>query len=611
MKFLAPMALWFAAAIPVVILFYLLKRKRVVKLVSSTLLWQKFLAETQASAPFQKLRHNWLLILQLLMLALAIFALARPYFSGKLAGGSLQVIILDASASMQATDETPSRFEKARGEALTLVNSLRDTDRMVVLLAAAVTEVKQSETSAKSLLRRALESCRVTDSPTRLTEALKMAESLTRDKTGAEIHLFSDGAAPGLSEVENKGLPLVYHRVGQRANNLGIVTLDVRPNPEDPGRRAVFTSVANYSPEEQKSEIELRFDDQLLETKSLTIPPTNTTPVVFLATQPRDGVFNVRITVQDDLAADNQASIVSLLPQPVRVLLVSRGNKFLEKALKAAGKVDLAVASDVTEVKPNDDVVVLDDVTPAVWPNLNVLAIHTMNTNWFNSAGSVDGPAIVDWKSAHPLLRFVSFDNVQVARALAIKTPAWAIAVADSPQTPLILAGELARQRIVWLGFDTLESTWPLRISFPIFIANAVDWLNPASIQAAQLLVKAGEPFRLALGEPVKSAEMMYPDGATKSLSLDPNAQELVFGDTARQGVYRLTLGTNQMVFCVDLLDSAESDTHPRAELDFGKFGSVTATTMRRANLEIWRWIAAIGLAVLMFEWWYYHRRTA
>jgi len=32
----------------VVVVFYLLKRKRVVKLVSSTLLWQKFLAETQA-----------------------------------------------------------------------------------------------------------------------------------------------------------------------------------------------------------------------------------------------------------------------------------------------------------------------------------------------------------------------------------------------------------------------------------------------------------------------------------------------------------------------------------------------------------------------------------
>ncbi len=605
------MAFWFAAAIPVVVLFYLLKRKRVVRLVSSTLLWQKFLAETQASAPFQRLRRNWLLILQLLMLALAIFALARPYFSGKLAGGNLQVVILDASASMQSTDETPSRFEKARAEALKLVNGLRDTDRMVVLLAAAVTEVKQSETSEKSRLRRALETCQVTDSPTRLVEALKMAESLTRDKTGAEVHLFSDGAAPGLSEIENKGLPLVYHLAGRRADNLGIVSLDVRPNPEDPRQRAIFTSVVNYSPEEQKTEIELRFDDQLLEAKPLTLPPTNTTPVVFLAAQPRDGVFSVRLNAKDDLAADNQASIVSLLPQPVKVLLVSRGNKFLEKALKAAGKVELTVAADLTDPRPNADLVVLDDVTPTVWPRQNLLAIHTMNTNWFANVGSVDGPAIVDWKSTHPLMRFVSFDNVAVAKALAVRTPTWAVAVADSPQTPLILAGELARQRIAWLAFDTLESSWPLRVSFPIFIANAVDWLNPASIQAGQLLVKAGEPFRLALNEPVKSAAVTSPDGGKRAFAVDPTAPELVFGDTARQGVYHLALGTNETVFCVDLLDPAESDTRPRAELNFGKFGNVTATTTRRANLEIWRWIAALGLAVLLFEWWYYHRRTA
>ena len=111
MNFFAPAALWFAAVLPVVVLFYLLKRKRVMKVVPSTLLWQKFLAETQASAPLQKLRHNWLLILQLLLLILAILALARPYFAGTSAGGRLEVVILDASASMQATDESPSRFE--------------------------------------------------------------------------------------------------------------------------------------------------------------------------------------------------------------------------------------------------------------------------------------------------------------------------------------------------------------------------------------------------------------------------------------------------------------------------------------------------------------------
>ena len=85
MNFLAPAAFAFAAAIPVVIVFYLLKRKRVVKLVSSTLLWQKFLAETQASAPFQKLRKNWLFVLQILLLILAVLALSRPFFPTKAA----------------------------------------------------------------------------------------------------------------------------------------------------------------------------------------------------------------------------------------------------------------------------------------------------------------------------------------------------------------------------------------------------------------------------------------------------------------------------------------------------------------------------------------------
>src|SRR6266567_1169457 len=124
MNFLAPAAFAFALAIPVVVVLYLLKRKRVVKLVPSTLLWQKFLAETQASAPFQRLRKNWLLILQILLLLLAVLALSRPYFATRAKPAQLRVVILDSSASMQATDETPSRFEKARAEALKWVDSL-------------------------------------------------------------------------------------------------------------------------------------------------------------------------------------------------------------------------------------------------------------------------------------------------------------------------------------------------------------------------------------------------------------------------------------------------------------------------------------------------------
>jgi hypothetical protein len=607
------LAFAFAATIPVVIVFYLLKRKRVVKLVSSTLLWQKFLAETQASAPFQKLRKNWLLILQIILLTLVVLALTRPYFSATAKPAQRRVVILDASASMQATDESPSRFEKARAEALKWVDSLKDTDEMVIVLAGATTEVKLSATSEKAALRRALQSCTCSDGPTRLIPALKMAESLVRDldpRTGPEIHLFSDGAVPELNEFENKALPLVYHRVGKGENNLGIIALDVRANPEDARQRAVYSSVANFSTDTVQTDLELLFDDRMLETRPLTIPAGQTSPQVFLAKQSRDGVFTVRLTTKDDLAVDNQASIVSLMPKPVKVLLVSRGNRLLEKALRAVANVELASATVLTDTAAVFDFVVLDDVTPTVWPKGNVLAIHVVNTNWLEGVKRVEAPAIVDWRSAHPLLRYTSFDNVQVVQSLTARTPTWAVSLVETPQAPLIVAGELGRQRIIWIGFDVLESNWPLRVSFPIFIANAVEWLDPSSARNSQLLVKAGDPFRLALLEPASSAQVTLPDGATKSLKLDPTANELVFGDTSRQGVYRLRLGTNDTVFCVNLLDAAESNIKPRDELQLGKYTKVSATTKQRANMELWRTIASVGLLVLLAEWWYYHRRT-
>src|SRR6267142_6263301 len=272
MNFLAPIAFVFAASIPVVVVFYLLKRKRVVRLVSSTLLWHKFLSETQASAPFQKLRKNWLLILQFILLIFAVLALSRPYFATKAKPAQLRVVILDGSASMQATDETPSRFEKARAEALKWVDSLAGSDQMVVLQAGANTEVKQSATSEKAALRRALQACVCSDSPTRLVPALKMAESLVRDQRNAEIHLFSDGAVPELNEFENKALPLVYHRVGKGANNVGITALDVRANPEDARQRAVYASMANFSSNNVQTEVELLLDNRLLETRPIKIP---------------------------------------------------------------------------------------------------------------------------------------------------------------------------------------------------------------------------------------------------------------------------------------------------------------------------------------------------
>jgi len=617
MSFLSPLAFLFAATIPVVVVFYLLKRKRVVRLVPSTLLWQKFLAETQASAPFQKLRRNWLLLLQILLLLLAVLALSRPFFTGKARGSPLRVVILDASASMQATDVKPNRFGLARSEALRLVDALKPEEQMMVLQAGANTVVKQSPTSDKATLRRAIESCAPADSPTRIADALKTASAFTFEKRGeeevpaAEIHLFSDGAVPGLEEFENRGLPLVFHKVGNGSDNLGIIALEARSNPENPAQRAIYTGLLNASSNTVTTELELLFEGQPVDARAVTLRPGERQPQVFVASQERDGVFTVRLKSEDDLSIDNEASVVSILPKPAHVLLVTRGDRFLEKALDAVPSVRLTIAPNLTDAGQEYDFVVLDAVPPTVWPEVNVLAFAVSQTNWFETVANVESPPLVDWKATHPLLRYAPFDNVGVARSAVVESPGWGESLLECPQGALIVAGDLDGRRIAWVGFDPLESNWPLRVAFPIFVANAVEWLNPATARNSQLQVRSGDPFQLALANPVKDAQIRLPGGEIRNLDVDPSNPEIVFGDTARRGTYRVTAGTNQFAFCVNLLDPQETHTQPRKELSLGEYDKVEANVERQANTELWRTLTLLGLAVLMFEWWWYHKRTA
>src|SRR4051812_26851607 len=106
-SFLNPWAAAAAAAIavPTLLILYFLKLRRRELAVSSTLLWKKAIQDLQVNAPFQKLRRNLLLLLQLLLLALLCLALSRPVANFSQGAARLSVILVDRSASMSATED--------------------------------------------------------------------------------------------------------------------------------------------------------------------------------------------------------------------------------------------------------------------------------------------------------------------------------------------------------------------------------------------------------------------------------------------------------------------------------------------------------------------------
>ena len=613
MSFLEPIAFLFALSLPVVVLFYLLKRKRKTVLVSSTVLWERFLAETRASTPFQKLRKHWLLLLQLLVLTLAVFALARPYFAGAAkVGGRLLIVVLDGTASMQAQDVDPNRFEVARRQVETLIRSMEPSDRMALLLVGARTEVMQSPTSRKSDLRAALTRCHVSDAQGNLTEALRLAKALIEGNAApgkAEIHLFSDGVVEDLSGLETEALPLRFHPIGLRGKNVGIVRVEFRRLPDDPTQGSLFIKLYNSWTNQLSVRMEVRHQGRVLDTRMVDLPAEQEQDVLEQLRVPRSGAFHIRLIGQDDLALDNEAWVPVNPAGPLRILLVTQNNLFLQNALAALPGIELREAPLVPK-EPKADVLVLDQVAPTEWPAIATLAIRVAPTNWVQVLGRVKNPTIVDWNPAHPLLRFVTFEDLWIAEALKVRPTPSTKVILEAQETPLILAGEWRGRRWVWLGFDPLQSTWPLRVSFPIFIANAMQWLDPRRELIEQAVLPTGKSLIVPVKAGVSKATVQLPNGKSVEVSIDPQTGRLVFGQTDRQGLYQVQFGERTLRFAANLLSLQETKLWPRQELALGKFTLVKADTGKRADLEVWRWFALAALALMLVEWWYYHTRT-
>src|SRR5437763_806857 len=110
---------------PLLILLYFLKLRRKPMQVPSTFLWRKSVEDLRVNSLFQWLRNNILLILQLLAVLVLLYALLGPRLHSR-GQGRHYIVMIDNSASMQATDVVPSRLAEARRLALEEIDGAGD-----------------------------------------------------------------------------------------------------------------------------------------------------------------------------------------------------------------------------------------------------------------------------------------------------------------------------------------------------------------------------------------------------------------------------------------------------------------------------------------------------
>lgn len=302
MTWLTPLIAGIAAAIavPSLVILYFLKLRRRDMEVSTTLLWKKAIQDIQANAPFQKLRRNILLILQLVALAAAIAAVGQPQLSGDITKGERRIILIDRSASMNAIDGDPNkavnpvtRLEIAKKQAEELVDALREpgvfqkesADQAMVIAFDSTAEVRQQFTTDKALLKAAIRSIQPTDGPTRLTEAMRLATAHSQPVVvenrglvsgpGSVIDLFGDGRMPDVLETKpGANDQFVFHRVGSpESGNIAVANVRAERAFDNPSQLSIFVGLQSTMRAARAVDVELTIDGAVAGVKSVTMPP--------------------------------------------------------------------------------------------------------------------------------------------------------------------------------------------------------------------------------------------------------------------------------------------------------------------------------------------------
>ena len=628
MHFINPLQLLWALPIGgVIIVMYILKLRRKDVIVSSTFLWRQVIRDVQANAPFQKLRRNLLLLLQLIIAAFLIFALSRPFFKFLSLGGRNMVIIVDTSASMGATDETPTRLDKAKQKAHQLVRERKPGDLVMVLSASSRPRAVTGFSKDGSELDRAIDGLTLQETPTNMRDALNLAADLVASRNNGEngdLELISDGGfesqgvgsgADGALQYTLANLNLgkthvAFHPIGKRQNNVGITAVDFRRNLGAEKTDQLLVVTHNYSNETKKFNEEIYAEENLVEAHEITLKPNEEDTQPYDIPEPdKPTRMKVKLDVKDDLAADNQAALILKPRKTLKTLLIGNENPFLESALKVDPSIELSKAASYTGTK-GYDVVIFNETAPAKLPEGNYLFLHcTSDQSPVKVEGSAENVAAADTDKDHPVMRYFDLTQERFGSALKASTLGWGKEIAVGDSGSMVVAGEKNKMRAVFVGFTLHESLFPLRIGFPIFIANAVRWLGTGNDDSESGQAKTGEAITIPVPPGIDKITVTKPDGSKLELRVGERGG-VVFDDVNQAGIYSAEGKGFNYPFAANLSSASESDTTPHNKLTIAD--NPLATTGRRVadNVELLPLLALIALGVLAFEWWAFHRRT-
>ena len=623
MTFLSTWAFVFLGLVPVIVLLYLLKIKRRAAAVSTLMFWERVLVENRRRALFHRLRQLFSLLLHLLIFLLILLALARPELSRLAHGGASTVLVLDTRARMQAAEaDGETRFEKARRVLAACARRAGSGNPVALLTAGATAEVAAPFCDDEKTLTEVIAKLQPTDAAGGLDAALLLADKLLASRAGEKnIVLLTDRP---LEKPPHLAAKIECIALGQPHDNVAITRFAARPLLNSPQTSEVLLELRNLGAKPVRGNAEIFFDENLIDVKPFDLAPGARRVETFSFvphTAPKSrGWLRARFDVGDSLALDNEAFAVLPAQKQKRVLLVTRGNWFLEKLLESDERTKWELLTPDAfrpAMAAGFDAVILDNALPANF-DLEKTAgnfLFIKQTPW-TKGGALDQPIASETDARSPLLRLVVLENVTFLRAARLDIPASPVgwhfdAPLRAPEQPLIITGERPGgggklQRVAAFAFDVAETDLPLRVAFPLLMANTLGWLAGENVEPAPS-ARTGETIMLGADETIQSEPRKNMSDAPEAAS--PQVRGVFRPE--KNGWYLRENSSRKTWLAVNTFSESESD------LRFASASSSAGELARGARFSVaaliawpfWFYLALTAFALFALEWRLFHQR--
>jgi hypothetical protein len=596
----------FLILIPIIIIMYMLKQKAKDEKVASLFLWKEMIKNDRANTPWEKLKKNWLMILQILTLIVLIIALMSPFFMSSLVTTGKACVVIDSSASMSFMyDDNQTRFDKAKEEAISYVRKLKTGTEISLITSDESAMLLASKSQNKLDVIDAIRSLEVSTYPGDASEGVKMAKALAMDSKGLQTLVVTD------TSVDCDTLDAMVVDVYTEAPNVGIEYVSHGYSND---KLTVLAKVTNFGNSEVKRDVSIYQNNILVENREVTIDAKSSEVVYFEDVSLIGSAYTVQLSSKDACDYDNICYDILADGSVSNVLLMTQKNLYLENALSLIPGINVTKSTDIDSF--NDfatqeyDLYIFDSMLPETLPKQgNIIIFNQQCDEIAPIEGYYPEENLVLYPDECSTTMYLDGLSCVAYSPIAYKVPSYAHAFLSTDyydsegnflgKKDIAFIGEDNGRTYAMIGFDLHNSDLPLYMEFPLLVYNLINESTSGGMLSSYVF-DSGDGVAVSADVNESLPYIIKPD-ATR---IDLTDYRYNYTNTDQYGVYTINQDfedkTLASEFAVNYpFSESRIDKHPSMVVS----GEEKVVTEVKGVFNLRNFIILLAMVMLCLEW--------